>query len=73
MEAMRQIYERLPDTLTTPENLRQRRVEVILIALDETAETRGWPLGFFETTYGSLPELPEREPQGEFETREPLE
>jgi hypothetical protein len=73
MEAIRQIYEQLPDTLTIPENLRCRRVEVILIALDDAPEARGLPPGFFEATYGSLPNFPEREPQGEFETREPLE
>jgi len=35
---------------------------------------RGWPLGFFERTAGSLADDPiERGPQGDFEVREPLE
>lgn len=32
----------------------------------------GWPTGFFEQTFGSLPGLA-REPQGEYEARDPLE
>lgn len=33
----------------------------------------GWPLGFFEETFGSLKDDPlERPPQGDFEVREEL-
>jgi hypothetical protein len=32
---------------------------------------RGWPEGFFEKTFGSLPLLT-REPQGDYETRDNL-
>jgi hypothetical protein len=39
-----------------------------------TPEERGWPPGFFERTYGSITdETFVRHPQGEFETRLPLE
>ncbi len=36
-------------------------------------DSNGWPIGFIEETFGSLPDLPEREPQGDYEQREPLE
>ncbi len=32
-------------------------------------DANGWPLGFFEQTFGSLPDLPERAPQGDYEQR----
>lgn len=38
----------------------------------KTPEELGWPPGFFEQTFGSLPDL-ERLPQGELPQREPLE
>jgi hypothetical protein len=34
MEAVRKIYQQLPDTLRMPNNLKHRRVEVILLPLD---------------------------------------
>lgn len=35
----------------------------------EQLDANGWPIGFFEETAGSLPDFPEREPQGEYEER----
>ncbi len=81
MEAIRQIYERIPGTITIPRELHDRRVEVIILPLDQNDEKisngaavdeNGWPIGFFEATFGSTPDLPEREPQGEYEVREEL-
>lgn len=81
MEAIRQIYERIPGTITIPLELRDRRVEVIILPLDQNEEKKsngealdvnGWPIGFFEATFGSAPDLPEREPQGEYEVREEI-
>lgn len=84
MEAVRQIYERVPATISIPPELHDRRVEVIILPLDQAEEPQpqnanqpvdayGWPIGFFEETFGSLPDLPEREPQGEYEVRRELE
>lgn len=40
----------------------------------DAPEARGWPPGYFESTYGSITDPAfKRYPQGEFETREPLE
>jgi len=36
----------------------------------ESTDANGWPVGFFEETYGCLQEiLSDREPQGEYEQR----
>ena len=81
MEAIRQIYERIPGTITIPLEFRDRRVEVIILPLDQgeakklngtALDENGWPIGFFEATFGSAPDLPEREAQGEYEVREEL-
>jgi hypothetical protein len=75
MEAIRQIYESIPGTITIPPELRDRRVEVIIQPLDQNEEKKpngaavdenGWPIGFFEATFGSAPNLPEREAHPEF-------
>jgi hypothetical protein len=80
MEAVRQVYEKIPASI--PPELRDRRVEVIILPLDQAEEPQetsqpvdeyGWPLGFFEETFGSCPDLPDREPQGEYEVRRELE
>ena len=81
MEAIRQIYDKIPGTIIIPFELRDRRVEVIIFPLDQNDDKKandvavdenGWPIGFFEATFGSTPDLPEREPQGEYEVREEL-
>ena len=39
---------------------------------NEDVDANGWPKGFFDRIAGSMPEL-ERAPQGNFETRQPIE
>lgn len=63
--------------LQIPVALKDIDVEVVLTMrpvdkgeLENLAQANGWPPGFFEATFGCLPELPEREAQGEYETRE---
>ena len=36
MQAIRQIYESLPDVINVPAELRRRKVEVIILPLDES-------------------------------------
>ena len=66
MNAIRQVYDALPDRLPVPPSMRRRRVEVVFLALDEDAAPipADWPQGFLERTAAALPELPEREDQG---------
>ena len=77
----RTIYEAAPPVVEIPPELQERRVEVIVLALDGRAlngngavsDALGWPAGFFEETYGSIPDFPERQPQGDYEIRDELE
>lgn len=79
MNPIRQIIEDAPDFIPVPASLRHRRIELILWPLDEptteneTHDASGWPVGFLEQTFGSIPDFPEREPQGEYEQRLELE
>ncbi len=52
-------------------------LEIVLVVVPmvrgrKTPEEFGWPSGFFERTYGSLPDLPEIDRKAEFEIREEL-
>lgn len=38
-------------------------------AQTEQLDANGWPIGSFEETAGSLPDFPDREPQGDYEQR----
>lgn len=72
MKVARQIHERIPEKIAIPPGLRNRPVEVIFLLLDQNEERKlkpedstidenGWPIGFFEATFGSAPDIPERE------------
>lgn len=81
----RKVYETAPESVIIPDELRNQRVEVLILPLekilahnrteqpgDQLLDANGWPLDFFENTYGSLPDLPERSPQGGYDLREEL-
>jgi hypothetical protein len=81
MEAIRQVYEKLPETITIPPALRDRRVEVILQPLEDELDLAtlaaqvGMKLEDVKDLHalrfmGSMPDFPPREPQGEYELRE---
>ncbi|MEN3335632.1 MAG: hypothetical protein V7641_4997 [Blastocatellia bacterium] len=85
MKTVRRIYERMPDTISVPPELRSRRAEVIILPLDEVADAdvpeSNAANGQAESEiadplitqfFGSLPDFPEREAQGEYEIREEL-
>jgi hypothetical protein len=62
--------------LQVPVKLTNTDLEVVLIVqpVAATGESRGWPAGFFEQTYGSFRDQPLiREPQGEYEIRAELD
>jgi hypothetical protein len=66
MIGQRTVYERAPAVVAVPSELQQRRVEVIILALDDqpsngkntAVDELGWPLGFFQETFGSIPDFP---------------
>jgi hypothetical protein len=64
--------------LKTPIKFRDAEVDVVLVVntstvKNKTKKKKGWPPGFFEKTFGSIPDFPARAPQGEYEIREALE
>jgi hypothetical protein len=74
----RTIYDVAPALVEVPLELRQRRVEVIILALEEQSpngnggamDALGWPAGFFEETAGQWAGEPlVREQPTEYETR----
>ena len=84
MEAIRQVYERLPETITIPPALRDRRVELILLPLDEEPDIAALAAEFGMKPEdladpevlkfaGSIPDFPARAPQLELEIRQELE
>lgn len=62
--------------LELPTGVTNRDLEVMVVmqTLDEEeVDELGWPLGYFEETYGSMADDPmERGDQGEFEIRDEL-
>jgi hypothetical protein len=66
--------------LETPIKFKDAEVDVVLVVNSSTVKSKtktkkekDWPLGFFEKTFGSIPDFPDRAPQGEYEIREALE
>lgn len=75
MIAIRQIHEQLADVIQVPEELRNRRTEVIFLAIDGAESitapvlSQGTPDFAADLFFGALPHIPERAPQGDFENR----
>ena len=69
--AFRQIHEQLADVIAVPAELRNRRTEVIFLAIDSPESPLCADGNEFtaDQFFGSLPDFPERAPQGAFETR----
>jgi hypothetical protein len=64
--------------LCVPVGVSDTDVDVVVVVQPCTANSKtasnGWPLGFFEQTYGGFVEHPlERGEQGQFEVRDSLE
>lgn len=77
MQAVRKIYERLPKVIRVPDALKNRRVEVILLPLDDVPVTHPVthknknPIEGFVGAWKGKPLVCSK--QGKFETREPLQ
>ncbi len=81
MNFYRETIKNAPSIIYVPTELRNRDVEVIILPLDDAkengevveADANGYPIGFFERTFGSLPDFPDREPQPIQADREEIE
>jgi len=76
MQTVRKIYENLPKVIRVPDALKNRRVEVILLPLDDVSATPRAhqsrnPIEDFVGAWKGKPLV--RPDQGEYETREPLQ
>lgn len=76
MFAFRQIIDDPGEFIPVPPEVKHRRTEVIFLVQDtstpvKASSTEPQDPGITQF-FGSIPDLPEREPQGEFEPREPL-
>jgi hypothetical protein len=77
VEAIRKVYEKLPKVVRMPDVLKDRRVEVILLPLDEAPKAKSMisraqnPIDEFLGAWKGEPL--HRPEQGEYERREPLE
>lgn len=62
--------------LEIPDDFRGQEVEVVLVVQslkEQKVDALGWPIGFFERTYGALADDPiECRPQGEHEIRDEI-
>jgi hypothetical protein len=62
--------------LEVPTGLSAREVEVVLVMQEaelQAVDTNGWPIAFFDRTYGALADDPiERQPQLPLEKRDPI-
>lgn len=69
MDAIRQIYESVPDMIQIPPELRRRRVEIIILPLDEEQPAQVGPDNGIVQFFGSIPDMPDREVLSDYEQR----
>jgi hypothetical protein len=77
LKAKAQINEDGVLRLEIPTGLSAQEIDVVLVLASpeiKTVDANGWPIGFFERTYGALADDPmERPPQLPLEDRDPIE
>ena len=72
MEVLRQIYESGPDFVSIPPELRRRRLEVIILPLEESAINNDVPDKEVMKFWGCIPDFPDIEAEGDYEVRAEL-
>lgn len=81
MDIYKETIRNAPPFVPIPKELRNRDIEITIVPLNEKVENgdavevdkNGYPLGFFERTFGILPDFPDREPQPIQPDREEIE
>ena len=69
MNAVKQLYNDIPETITIPKEFIHQKGEIIIM-MDEPIQPK--PKKSLKDFFGSIPDFPERSPQGEYEKRENL-
>ena len=68
MQVIRHIFEHAPAAIPIPEQWWQKHIEVIMLVPEAEepimSATHDWPADYFDRTFGSISDLPEREFQG---------
>lgn len=65
MNAVKSIYKNAPDSIPVPEEFQNKNIEVIFLPLED--EKKAADISSF---FGSLPDFPDRAPQGELQKRD---
>lgn len=69
MNAIKTVYNSLPENISIPKEFIHRKAEIIIILEDDINDNQSSTLASF---YGCLPDFPARFEQGNFEKRELL-
>lgn len=70
MNAIKKIYNKLPETINVPEEFIHKKGEIIFIMDDELQLIKNKTVKDF---HGAIPDFPERSSQGNYEKRAELE
>lgn len=69
MNAIKQEFNEIPETISVPKEFIHKKGEIIFIVEDDVEQKRTKTLKDF---YGAIPDFPERSPQGDFDKRDAL-
>jgi hypothetical protein len=67
MNAVKSIYRNAPNSIPVPREFQHKSIEVIFLPVEEASKPADVSVYF-----GSIPDFPDRAPQGTIETRESL-
>ena len=69
MNAVKQLYNDIPETITVPKEFIHQKGEIIIM-MDDSLQLKSEKK--LKDFFGSIPDFAERSPQGEYEERENL-
>jgi len=67
MIAIKNIYKNAPDSIPVPDELKSKDIEVIFLPIENRENSTD-----ISAFYGSIPDFPDRDEQGELPIREQL-
>jgi len=72
MNTLRQRYEDMPETIKVPRQFIHKKGEIIILTDSESKEAVAGTARRLIDFYGTIPDFPERFPQGQYEKRDEL-